>query len=177
MRPHALTTLRNALGNVDASTRKTARMPRDGFTPAVEDRDYLGWRDPSAPQRGYLFVEGERGLQGVMVMTTRTRNSVRRAVMCEFCRIPRRFDQVVLFTAPTSPKQKDSSTFGTYLCIDLDCNARVNALKPMGPLDPPAGVMVAERRAELSERVTAFVAEVLERAELPTTRRTGSASR
>ncbi|GAA1326020.1 FBP domain-containing protein [Leucobacter albus] len=164
MNPYSLTTLRGALGNVDAATRKTARMPRHSFTPAVSDRDYLGWRDPSAPQRGYLFVEGELGPIGVMITKTRSRNSVQRAVMCEFCRLPRRFDQVVLFTAPTSLKQADQSTFGTYLCVDLDCNARVNAMKPVTPLDPPAPVLVAKRRAELAQRARAFITEVLERA-------------
>ncbi|WP_052492532.1 FBP domain-containing protein [Leucobacter komagatae] len=164
MQPYTLTALRDALGNVDAATRKTARMPRHSFTPAVEERDYLGWRDPSAPQRGYIFVDGVSGPEGIMLTKTRTRNSVKRAVMCEFCRIPRRFEQVALFTAPTSQLQRDQSTLGTYLCVDLDCNARVNALRPLTPLDPPAEELIAARRQQLAQRSLAFVRDVLERA-------------
>lgn len=164
MQPYTLTALRDALGNVDAATRKTARMPRLRFTPAVEERDYLGWRDPSAPQRGYIFVDGANGPEGIMLTKTRTRNSAQRAVMCEFCRLPRRFEQVALFSAPISQLQRDQSTLGTYLCVDLDCNARVNALRPVTPLDPPAEELVAARREQLALRSRAFVTDVLSRA-------------
>ncbi|KUF06411.1 FBP domain-containing protein [Leucobacter sp. G161] len=161
MDPRSLTTLRSALGNIDASVRRTVRMPAHSFTPPVQERDYLGWRDPSAPQRGYLFVERDGALEGIMLTRTRTRTSQQRAVMCEFCRLPRRFEQVALFSAPTSLLKRDQSTFGTYLCVDLDCNARVNAMRPVTQLDPPAEVLVAARRTELATRAQAFVANVL----------------
>lgn len=165
MRPYSLTALRAALGNVDTATRKNARMPGHQFSPPISERDYLGWRDPSAPQRGYIFVDSENGPIGIMVTKTRASTSAQRAVMCEFCRIPRRFEQVVLFVAPVA-EQRDSSTFGTYLCVDLDCNARINALRPLTPLDPPAEALVAARREDLARRSRSFVTEVLERVSL-----------
>ena len=163
---HSLTTLRSALGNVDAATRRTVRMPRRPLRPPLGERDYLGWRDPSAPQRGYLFIERAGTPTGIMLTTTRTRMTQGRAVMCEFCRLPRRFEQVALFTAPTTPRRGAQSTIGTYLCVDLDCNARVNRLQPLTPLDPPAEELVATRREQLAERSTAFITEVLRQAAL-----------
>lgn len=164
MDPYSLSTLRSALGNVDSPTRRTVRMPSHSWSPAVADRDFRGWRDPSAPQRGYLFVETDNGLEGIMLTTTRSRTATQRAVMCEFCRLPRRFEQVVLFSAPVSAQKRDRSSFGTYLCVDLDCNARVNVLRPVTQLDPPAEELVATRRAQLAIRARAFVADVLARA-------------
>lgn len=164
MRFHSLTELRSALENVDAATRRTVRMPRQRPSPAWEDRDYIGWRDPSAPQRGYLFVEHGGSIRGIMLTHTRVRTPSGRAVMCELCRLPRRFEQVVLFSAPTalrSPNDKSLSSRGSYLCVDLDCNARVNALRPLTPLDPPADQLVAARRSLLATRAAAFVSEVL----------------
>ncbi|WP_025134314.1 FBP domain-containing protein [Leucobacter sp. PH1c] len=161
MPPHTLSALRTTLGNIDAATRRTVRMPRTPARPAWPDRDYLGWRDPSAPQRGYLFTEHAGPLRGIMLTTTRARAGAGRAVMCELCRIPRRFEQVSLFVAPTGLAERRMSTLGTYLCVDLDCNARVNALRPLTPLDPPAEALVAGRRAELAERAARFIDEVL----------------
>ncbi len=168
MHSHSLTTLRAALGNVDTAVRQTVRMPRHQLRPPLSERDYLGWRDPSAPQRGYLFTEDNTGLQGVMLTTTRTRTQATRSVMCEFCRIPRRFEQVALFvaTTPGAQRGRQQRSLGTYLCVDLDCNARVNALRPLTPLDPPADVLVTERREDLARRSHAFIREVLSNAKL-----------
>ncbi|GAA1608262.1 FBP domain-containing protein [Leucobacter chromiireducens] len=161
MPPHTLSELRAALGNIDESTRRTVRMTRHPLRPAWGERDYIGWRDPSAPQRGYLFTAHGGALRGIMLTTTRTRTAAGRAVMCELCRIPRRFEQVSLFVAPTALAERRMSTLGTYLCVDLDCNARVNALRPLTPLDPPADELVAAHRAELAGRAAGFVDEVL----------------
>lgn len=160
MHEHTLTSFRAALGNVDEATRRTVRQPRVARKPPPAERDFIGWRDPSAPQRGYLFTEHTGELTGIMLTTTRTRTNASRAVMCEFCRMPRRFEQVALFTAG-SAQSKQQSTLGTYLCVDLDCNVRVNQLRPLTPLDPPADELVAQRRRELAERSAAFVTGVL----------------
>lgn len=167
MLPYPLSTFRAALGNIDETTRRTVRLPRHSLKPAADLRDYYGWRDPSAPQRGYLFTERDGHLIGIMLTTTRTRTTASRAVMCEFCRIPRRFEQVALFTAPTAVHRRNQSEFGTYLCIDLDCNVRVNALQPLTPLDPPAELLVSEHRAALAQRSHAFITDVIEHAGTP----------
>ncbi|WP_446429635.1 FBP domain-containing protein [Leucobacter sp. 1207-22] len=164
MLPYPLSTFRAALGNVDDATRRTVRLPRHPLKPSSQLRDYYGWRDPSAPQRGYLFTEQTGALTGIMLTTTRTHTAAGRAVMCEFCRIPRRFEQVALFTASTATHQRSQSGLGTYLCVDLDCNARVNALQPLTPLDPPAEALVTEHRAALARRSAAFITSVLRQA-------------
>ncbi|WP_435299726.1 FBP domain-containing protein [Timonella sp. A28] len=161
MQARTLTELRAALENVDDKTRKTVRMPKTLPHIAWDELDYLGWRDPSAQQRGYIFIEHNKRLRGIMVTHAPAKTSVSRAVMCAFCRIPLRFEQVVLFTAAISSHSKELSTRGTYLCTDLDCNIRVNALQPATPLDPPAEELVAEKRRALATRTTAFIEAVM----------------
>ena len=163
MQPRTLHELRGALGNADARVRRTIRAPRGLADTDWDGLDYLGWRDPSALQRGYLFVEREGDTRGVLLLHARAEARPARAVMCTLCRIPRRFDQVVLFSGPTldTLAGKNSSTGGSYLCADLRCNARVNALAPTGPLDPPAAELVAGARAALSQRAHAFVDALL----------------
>lgn len=162
MQPRTVKELRAALLNVSESVRRTVRMPQR-LPLSWGDIDYVGWRDPSAPQRGYIFIEESGRLQGIMLTHARLSASPSRAVMCALCHIPRRFEQVVLFTGQADATDRSLSSRGSYLCADLDCNARVNVLRPASPLAPSADVLVAERRAGLRERAHAFVAEVLTR--------------
>jgi hypothetical protein len=167
MKKRSLRELKLALGNVDGATRKAVHAPKVLSRVDWNDLDYLGWRDPGAQQRGYLFIEREETLHGVMVLNTKTQTAAARAVMCAFCKMPRRFGQVVLFSSPTLTNTKGTSTKGTYICADLDCNARVNGLRPMSPLDPPADELVAKHRSQLSAAAHRFIASVLELPELP----------
>ena len=162
MKKRSLREFKLALGNVDEATRKAVHAPKALTRLAWEDLDYLGWRDPGAQQRGYLFIERDERLHGVMVLNTKTQTSAGRAVMCAFCRMPRRFGQVVLFSSPTLTNPKGTSTQGTYICADLDCNVRVNGLRPMSPLDPPADELVGKHREQLADSAQRFVASVLE---------------
>ncbi|MCT1478967.1 FBP domain-containing protein [Microbacterium sp. p3-SID336] len=161
MRTWTVAELRTALRNASDRERRTMQLPK-GMVPDWPQLDYLGWRDPRAPQRGYLFVERDGALEGILLRHSRVAAVPSRAVMCTLCRIPRRFDQVVLFTATGESSERALSSRGTQLCADLDCHTRVNALRPTSPLEPEAEELVAERRAGLRERAQAFVADVLE---------------
>ncbi|MEA1263161.1 FBP domain-containing protein [Microbacterium sp. STF-2] len=163
MQPRSGRELRAALLNVSESVRRTVRVPKR-LPLGWGEADYLGWRDPSAPQRGYIIIEESGRLKGIMLTHARLSARPSRAVMCALCRIPRRFEQVVLFTGTSEGADRSLSSRGSYLCADLDCNVRVNALRPSSPLEPSPEELVAQRRAELRERSHAFVAEVLARA-------------
>lgn len=154
--------LRSALLNVSESVRRTVRVPKR-LPLAWGEADYLGWRDPSAPQRGYILIEESGELKGIMLTHARLSASPSRAVMCALCHIPRRFEQVVLFTGTAGASDRSLSSCGSYLCADLDCNVRVNTLRPSSPLEPSAEELVAQRRADLRQRAHAFVAAVLAR--------------
>ncbi|PRB18285.1 FBP domain-containing protein [Microbacterium sp. MYb62] len=162
MHGRTLSELRAALLNVSEATRRTVRMPKTMRSDGT-DLDYLGWRDPSARQRGYVFIERSGVLEGVMLVHSRLPVSPARAVMCTLCRMPRRFGQVILFTGSSGTSDRSLSSRGSYLCADLDCNIRMNVLTPGSAWEASPEEYVAGRRAGLRERAQAFVAEVLRR--------------
>ena len=121
----------------------------------------LGWRDPKAPLRGYLVTETADGPVGIAVRAADSRMSGRTAVMCLLCHTAQTGDAVSLFTARrTGEAGRNGNTVGTYICADLGCSDRVRTdIPPWLQLREPAEV-IAERAAELRERVAGFVSAV-----------------
>jgi hypothetical protein len=123
--------------------------------------DLLGWRDPKAPLRGYLVTETADGPVGIAVRAADSRMSGRTAVMCLLCQTAQTGDAVSLFTARrTGEAGRNGNTVGTYICADLGCSDRVRTDIPpwLQPREPAE--VIAERAAELRERVAGFVSAV-----------------
>jgi hypothetical protein len=118
----------------------------------------LGWRYPRAPLRGYLVLEIDEAPIGIAVRAADTRMSGRTAAMCLLCQTARPGDAVSLFTARrVGEAGRNGNTVGTYMCADLGCSARVRTDIPPWLQDRDPVVVVAERAAELRERVEGFV--------------------
>ena len=119
--------------------------------------DLLGWRDPKAPLRGYLVTETADGPVGIAVRAADSRMSGTTAVMWLLCQTAQTGDAVSLFTARrTGEAGRNGNTVGTYICADLGCSDRVRTdIPPWLQLREPAEV-IAERAAELRERVAGF---------------------
>jgi hypothetical protein len=67
-------------------------------------------------------------------------------------------DAVSLFTAKrTGVAGRNGNTVGTYICADLRCGERVLTEIPPWLQDRNPAEVVAERAAELRERVQGFV--------------------
>jgi hypothetical protein len=58
--------IRASLANASRSEREAANLP-DLTTLRWGDLDVLGWRDPKAPQRGYLVIPTDTGLRGLVL--------------------------------------------------------------------------------------------------------------
>ena len=123
-----------------------------------DDLELLGWRDAKAPLRGYLVVEVEDQPVGIAVRAAESRMSVRTAAMCLLCQTTLSGDAVSLFTARrTGAAGRNGNTVGTYMCADLGCAQRVRTEIPPWLQDRNPAEVVAERAAELRERVQKFV--------------------
>ncbi len=84
--------------------------------------------------------------------------SSRTTAMCLLCQTARSGDAVSLFTARrTGEAGRSGSTVGTYMCADLGCAQRVRTEIPPWLQDRDPAEVVAERAAELRERVHGFV--------------------
>ena len=160
---HALTEqqVRRSFVNCSQGEAKALALPKDFAEldwPALE---LLGWRDPKAPLRGYVVVDTGEGPVGVAVRAADTRMSSRTAAMCLLCQTARTGDAVSLFTAKrTGAAGRNGNTVGTYMCADLGCADRVRTEIPPWLQDRNPAEVVAERAAELRDRVQGFVEAV-----------------
>ncbi|WP_116449608.1 FBP domain-containing protein [Blastococcus litoris] len=161
---HALTEqqIRRSFLNCSQGEAKGLTLPRDFADLDWASRELLGWRDPKAPLRGYLVVEapdgdGTRPL-GIAVRAAESKMSVRRTVTCLLCQTSQSGDAVSLFTAKrTGAAGRNGNTVGTYICADLACAQRVRTEIPPWLQERDPDEVIAERAAELRERVAGFV--------------------
>jgi hypothetical protein len=153
--------VRRSFINSSRGEANSVVLPRGFDVLDWSDLDMLGWRDPKAPLRGYLVLEVDDAPLGVALRAADTRMSGRTAVMCLLCQTPRAGDGVSLFTAKrTGDAGRNGNTVGTYICADLGCAQRVRTEIPPWLRERDPDEVVAERTAELRERVLGFVGSV-----------------
>lgn len=161
MRPLTETDIRAAI--VNASADETSRMPLPGLHEVLwDEREYLGWRDPQAPQRGYLVFWRDDRPVGITVRASEARMGAGSA-MCSLCQTLQPADQVRMFSAPRAGVAGErGNSVGTYICADLACSILIRLAAPPTQWRPDAGAAVADRAAGLTERLSSFTRRVLQ---------------
>ena len=138
-------------------------MPLPGLHEVIWDqREYLGWRDPSAPQRGYLvhWVDGRP--VGLLLRAAGVGMRAGISAMCSLCRTSQPSDQVTMFSAPKAGKAgRDGNTVGTYICADLACSIIIRITPPKLPMQPDPEEIVARRIEGLQARLQNFTADIM----------------
>jgi FBP C-terminal treble-clef zinc-finger len=153
--------VRRSFVNCSTGEANGLALPRGFDSLDWAELEVLGWRDPKAPLRGYLVVDGDDGPLGIAVRAADTRMSSRTPAMCLLCQTARTGDAVSLFTAKrVGEAGRNANTVGTYICADLGCAARARTEIPPWLRDRDPEEVAAERTAELRERVDAFLAAV-----------------
>jgi hypothetical protein len=158
--------IRRSLVNCSRSEAAALTPPRDLEELDWASLDVLGWRDPKAELRGYLVHEHADGVVGVALRAADTKMSSRRSAMCLLCRTVQSADAISLFTARrVGEAGRNGNTVGTYICADLGCAHRVQAVPQAAQhLDEELQALaVAERAEGLRQRLQAFTADVLRR--------------
>lgn len=158
MRPLTEEDIRSAF--VNATEDELARMPIPGLHETLWDqREYLGWRDAQAAQRGYLVHWDEAEEKPIGIILRAAAGSLRPgiAAMCSFCHSPQPATQVRLFSAPRAGESgRNGNTLGSYICEDLACSLLIRVAPPH--LNPPE--LIATRGAALLHRVRSFTSGV-----------------
>jgi hypothetical protein len=164
MRPLTETEIRASF--VNATKGEIERVPMPGLHEVMWDsREYLGWRDPGAPLRGYLVHWVDDRPIGVLMRASESRLRPSISAMCSLCRTALRSDQVTLFSAPKAGEAgRNGNSVGTYICDDLACSLVIRILPAPHPMQPSPEELLAGRTAGLLERVTAFTAGVMKTA-------------
>ena len=101
MRPITESDLRGSFVNCSKGETKRLGVPRDLDEQPWDDLDFLGWRDPDAPERGYLVIERDDGtLAGIALRAAPgTARGFTSRSMCSLCLTTHTSGGVALMTA------------------------------------------------------------------------------
>ena len=153
--------IRASFVNCSKGEAKRLAVPRDLATYPWDDLDFLGWRDPAAPQRAYLVVESGDGIVGVTLRRATPAGQARRS-MCAMCLTTHSGDGVSLMTARKSGREGQlGNSVGTYICTDLACSLYLRGKKQAGPgARPHESLTLDEQIARSVATLTAFLDKV-----------------
>jgi hypothetical protein len=148
---------------VNATGGEVERIPLPGLHEMIwAEREYLGWRDPQAHQRGYLVHWRDDVPVGIMLRASEFNLQPGISAMCSLCRITQPSHQVTLFSAPRAGQAgRDGNTVGTYICDDLACSHLIRMLPPAHPMQPEPAEILATRVDGLLHRVESFTADIM----------------
>ncbi|GGV66311.1 MULTISPECIES: FBP domain-containing protein [Streptomyces] len=134
MRPLAEAEIRSSFVNCSKGEAKRLFVPRDLSERPWDDLDFLGWRDPGAPDRSYVVTERDGRLVGVALRLPSSQRGVLHSSMCSVCLTTHRGDGVALMTArKAGAAGREGHSVGAYLCADLACSLYVRGRKlPVG---------------------------------------------
>ncbi|WP_131739528.1 FBP domain-containing protein [Actinomadura roseirufa] len=134
MRPVTERDVRASFVNVTRGQAQRLAMPRDLDARPWPDLDFLGWRDPAAPQRAYLVTETGDELTGVALRLGAPRPGHMRRSMCSLCLTTHTGDGVTLLSARRAGRDgHHGNSVGAYLCTDLACSLYLRGKKHAGP--------------------------------------------
>jgi FBP C-terminal treble-clef zinc-finger len=147
---------------VNCSKGEATRMfvPHDLPDRPWADLDYLGWRDPQSPARGYLVAEVAGELRGIVLRAPRAAVGAARKSMCSLC-ITTRSGGVALMVAPRAGKAgQQGNTVGTWICSDLQCSLYVRGKRHTGGPGVAETLSVEARIGRLHQNLAGFVGRV-----------------
>jgi hypothetical protein len=161
VQPLSAEEIRRSFVNSSKSLVKAMTLPPRFAELPWDSLDYLGWRDPKAPNRGYLVVRRNDGVTGIALNTQASGKPRRGTGLCDLCNTAHHVTDVALFAARRAGAAgREGNTVGMYICADLACSLYLRGLReldvPQGETAPP------DVRAErLNSRLEGFVNRVL----------------
>ncbi len=133
MKPLTEHDIRASFVNSTKGEAKRMHVPKDLGDRPWDDLDFLGWRDPAAPDRSYLVIELDGRLVGIALRRASQAGHARKT-MCAWCLTTHSGDGVSLMTARKAGKSGQlGNSVGVYLCADLACSLYLRGKKSAGP--------------------------------------------
>ncbi|MBZ9645396.1 FBP domain-containing protein [Streptomyces sp. PSKA30] len=122
--------IRTSFINCSKGEAKRLAVPRDLGERPWDDLDFLGWRDPGAPDRSYLVAEREGRLVGVTLRFPPPQRGYLHRSMCSLCLTTHPRGGVTLMTArKAGAAGREGNSVGVYMCTDLACSLYVRGKK------------------------------------------------
>ena len=164
MRPLDENTIRSSFVNCSKGEAGRLSLPKPFTDIPWPDLDFLGWRDPGAPDRGYLVAEHKGRLVGLTLRApTGPRKSFLRSNICSVCVTSHAGSGVTLLAArKAGAAGRDGNTVGAYICADLSCSLYVRGLKRTGLAQRIEETLTLDEQiARTRVNLDAFLAQVL----------------
>ncbi|MFJ5100192.1 FBP domain-containing protein [Streptomyces sp. NPDC088554] len=119
--------IRGSFVNCSKGEAQRLGLPREFAGLPWADLDFLGWRDPGAPERGYLVTERDGGWTGFALRGSASgRRGLLKSSICSICVTPQSASGIDLMTAPkVGVAGRQGNTVGMYMCADLACSLYV----------------------------------------------------
>ncbi|GAA3836163.1 FBP domain-containing protein [Streptomyces phyllanthi] len=122
--------IRTSFINCSKGEAKRLAIPRDLAEQPWDDLDFLGWRDPGAPDRSYLVTEHSGRLAGVTLRFPSVRRGLLHRSLCSLCLTTHPGNGVSLMTArKAGAAGREGNSVGVYMCADLACSLYVRGKK------------------------------------------------
>ncbi|MGQ4390371.1 FBP domain-containing protein [Streptomyces sp. SAS_270] len=161
MKPLTEQEIRAAFVNCTKGEAKRLAVPRDLADRPWDDLDYLGWRDPQAPDRGYLVTELDGRPRALALRCPSSVSGQLRRSMCSMC-LTTHTGGVSLMVAPKAGKAgQQGNSVGAYICSDLACSLYVRGKKDAGiGARLHESLTLEEKIQRTVANVAAFIAKV-----------------
>lgn len=161
--------IRGSFVNCSKGEAGRINLPRGLADTPWDDLDFLGWRDPGAPDRSYLVTEYQGTLTGITLRVPSVRRSLTRTNICSFCATSHAGSGVALLAArKAGAAGREGSTVGTYICADLACSLYVRGLKKSHLIERYVeNLSVEEQIARTVLNLELFLEKVFEKSETP----------
>jgi hypothetical protein len=159
MRPLTEQDIRASFVNCSKGEAKRLPVPRDLDQRPWAQLDFLGWRDPGAPDRSYLVTEREGRVVGVTLRCPPSQRGFLHRSMCSLCLTTHPGGGVSLMTArKAGTAGREGNSAGVYMCTDLACSLYVRGHKiPDSGIRIEENLTVEEQIARTTANLSAFL--------------------
>ncbi|PKW11561.1 FBP C-terminal treble-clef zinc-finger [Streptomyces sp. 1222.5] len=151
--------IRDSFVNCSKGEAKRMSVPRDLAERSWADLDFLGWRDPGAPDRSCLVTERDGRLVGVALRFPSSQRGFLHRSMCSLCLTTHPGGGVSLMTArKAGAAGREGNSVGLYMCTDLACSLYVRGKKvPESGSRFEESLTLEEQIARTTANLSAFI--------------------
>lgn len=164
MQPLTDRDIRASFVNCTQGEAKRLHTPRDLPQLPWENLDFLGWRDPAAPDRGYLVTPHHDTTVGIALRATTNSRTFQHRGLCSICLTTHPGSGVALMTARKAGRPgREGNSVGIYMCTDLACPLYVRRIKTTKAVGGRAteSLTLDEQITRTRDRLAAFITKVL----------------